>query len=169
MLETIKMNSKTKIDKTESKSSKSTPFIRRKKNESSFSNKADSSPSFIQRQVKDDDKLFPSIGVYLMQSGDKIIGVRVIYIETNTEGLKIEFNRFSPTNIEQIQNDDNFKNFVNSVSIVTIENQLYYQWENKSGEVNRIPIANPKSAVPDGIFNQKEESIFIKLTTPIQI
>jgi hypothetical protein len=104
-----------------------------------------------------------------MQSGDKIIGVRVIYIETNTEGLKIEFNRFSPTNIEQIQNDDNFKNFVNSVSIVTIENQLYYQWENKSGEVNRIPIANPKSAVPDGIFNQKEESIFIKLTTPIQI
>lgn len=163
------MTSKIKTTKSESSSSKSSTFFGNKKSEPFFFNKVEISPSFIQKKAKDDDKLYPIIGVYPILSGDKIIGVRVIYGGTNKDKKDIVFNRISSPNKVQIENDENFKNFAESIEIIKIGNQLYYQWKNKEGKISKIPVANPESKVPDGIINQKEESISIPLISPIQI
>ena len=96
------MTSKIKTTKSESSSSKSSTFFGNKKSEPFFFNKVEISPSFIQKKAKDDDKLYPIIGVYPILSGDKIIGVRVIYGGTNKDKKDIVFNRISSPNKVQI-------------------------------------------------------------------
>lgn len=135
--------------------------------DSFFSPSSELNSHAIQKKPQEEQKLYPTLGIYSIFNGDKIEALRVNYMGTNDKKLEVSFYGISAVNQNQIVGDENYIRFINSVEIVSEGSLMFFQWYNKEGKLKSIPIANPNSKVPDGIIGQKEETILLQLKSPI--
>ena len=155
-------------DKVMQKSNSNFEIQRKKIDEPISPLVSESSPQMIQMQPQ--VVYFPTLTVHpVVENGAQIKAVRISFAGVNQNNLQTTFPGVGTTNQNDISTDVNFADFTNNVSIISQKGgQLYFEYL-EGNVLKRVPVRNPNSQVPDGIFGQREETIWIGLSSPITI